>query len=189
MKSFSLSGNKRELSGKSGLRGLRDQGYIPCELYGKSGNVHFYAYVSDFKDLIYTPETYKVELDIEGQSYNAIVKETQFHPLNEEILHVDFYEIDESKPLTVELPIRFNGTAQGAREGGKFVKKLRKLKVMAKAAEMPEAIEVDITSLGLGKSIKVRDIAPQGVTIKNAGAIPVATVEIPRGLRGKQDDK
>lgn len=190
MKTFSISGQRREKLGKTSASHYRNEGYVPCELYGQNGNIHFSVYISDFQELVYTPDTYRVQLNIDGEQYDTVMKEIQFHPLSDVITHVDFYQIDENKPMKLELPIRFIGTAAGAREGGKFVKKLRSLKVKGFAKDMPDAIEIDIADLGLGKSIKVRDIVPaNGVEIINAPAIPVATVEVPRGMRGKINEE
>jgi len=188
MKTLSLSGSKRELLGRSALNSLRGEGYIPCELYGKSGNLHFSIFVSDLKPLVYSPDTFKVNLSIDGEAYEAVVKQIQFHPLSEEILHIDFFEVSDDQVIKIELPINFIGTAAGAREGGKFVKKIRKLKVKGTPANMPETIDVDISHLALGKSIKVKEVIVSNIEILNAMATPIASVEIPRGLRGKTEE-
>jgi large subunit ribosomal protein L25 len=188
MKSIKIHGQKREGSGKAANNELRNTGFVPCNLYGKSGNINFTIFSTDFKELVYTPDTYRVELNIAGEQYSAVMKEVQFHPLSDQITHVDFHEIDENKPVKLELPIRFTGNAAGVREGGKFVKKLRSLKVKGLIKDMPDAIEVDISNLVLGKSIKVRDIDTKGIEIMNAGPNPVATVEVPRGLKGKTEE-
>jgi len=187
MKSISISGHKREGTGKSIAGQLRSEGWVPCELYGQAGNIHFNVFVNDFKPLVYSPETFRVNLDIDGHKVEAIMKEVQFHPLSDEILHVDFHEIDENKLIKLELPLKFMGVATGVREGGKLIKKLRNLKVKGFPKDMPDAIEVDVTSLGLGKSVKVRDIDPGKLEILNALSIPVATVDVPRGLKGKEE--
>lgn len=188
MKSISITGYKRANVGKSATKQIREQGYVPCELYGKEGNVHFTIFSTDFKELIYTPETYKIDLNIDGDQYQAITQEVQFHPLSDEIIHVDFLQISEDKPVTIKLPLRFTGNSVGVKAGGKFVKKLRNLKVKGMIADMPDAIEVDITDVDLGKSIKVRDISVENLEIINAAPIPVATVEVPRGLKGKTEE-
>ncbi|RYD82484.1 MAG: 50S ribosomal protein L25/general stress protein Ctc [Sphingobacteriales bacterium] len=188
MKSISIFGQRKEGQGKAANNELRNTGFVPCNLYGKSGNVNFTIFSTDFKELVYTPDVFRVELNIDGEQYNAIMKEVQFHPLSDQITHVDFHEIDEEKAIKVELPIRFTGNAAGVREGGKLVKKLRSLKVKGLVRDLPDAIEVDISSLGLGKSIKVRDIDAKGIEITNAGPNPVATVEVPRGLKGKTEE-
>ncbi|MGZ5243928.1 MAG: 50S ribosomal protein L25/general stress protein Ctc [Bacteroidia bacterium] len=188
MRSISINGQKKEGAGKAANNQIRNSGFVPCNLYGKNGNINFTMWNTDFKELIYTPETFRVELNIDGEQYSAIMKEVQFHPLSDAIMHVDFHEIDENKPVKLALPIRFTGNAAGVREGGKFVKKLRSLKVKGLVKDMPDAIEVDISNMGLGKSIKVRDIEAAGIEIMNAGPNPVATVEVPRGLKGKTEE-
>lgn len=186
MKSISIEGQRREDLSKSSNNTLRSTGYVPCELYGKGGNIHFTVFSADFKNLVYSPETYRVELNIDGEQYAAIMKEVQFHPLSDEILHVDFHEITDDSTIKIELPIRFQGVAAGVREGGKLIKKLRSLKVKGLAKDMPDAIEIDVTNLTMGKSVKVREIEAGGLEILNAGATPVATVDVPRAMRGKE---
>ena len=186
MKSISIEGQRREAMGKSANYELRAAGYVPCELYGKDANIHFSVFSADFKNLVYSPETYRVDLNIEGEKYSAIMKEVQFHPLSDEILHVDFHEITDDSTIKVELPIRFLGVAAGVREGGKLIKKLRSLKVKGLAKDMPDAIEIDVTALTMGKSVKVREVDAKGLEIMNAGSTPVATVDVPRAMRGKE---
>jgi large subunit ribosomal protein L25 len=186
MKAISIEGQRRENQGKSANYELRSAGYVPCELYGKNGNIHFSVFSADFKDLVYSPETYRVDLNVDGEQYSAIMKEVQFHPLSDEILHVDFHEITDDSTIKIELPIRFLGVAAGVREGGKLIKKLRSLKVKGLAKDMPDAIEIDVTSLTMGKSVKVRDIkATLGLEVMNAETTPVASVEVPRAMKGK----
>lgn len=187
MKTISISGQKRETAGKSAMLQMRNQGFVPCELYGPQGNSSFYVFYADLKDLVYTPETYKVELNLEDASFNAIVKEIQFHPLNDSILHMDFHAIEPGKEIKVALPILFTGNAVGVREGGKLIKKIRKLNVKGLAKDMPASIEVDISNLGLGKSIRVKDVKNQHFSIINSPNLPLATVEVPRGMRGKEN--
>jgi len=188
MKSVNITGHKRDGKGKSIAGQLRAEGYVPCELYGKSGNVHFKVFVNDFKQIVYTPDVNIIDLDIDGKHYNALVKEVQFHPVSDEILHVDFHEFEDSKQVKLELPIRFIGVAAGVREGGKLNKKLRTLKVKGFPKDMPDAIEVDISSLGLGKSIKVKEVSAGKLEIMNALSIPIATVDVPRDVKTKEGD-
>jgi large subunit ribosomal protein L25 len=127
-----------------------------------------------------------VFLDIEGEQAEAIMKEIQFHPLNDAILHIDFHAINDEQEIKVNLPIHFMGTATGVREGGKLVKSLRKVTIKGLAKDVPAAVEVDVTNLGLGKSIRVKDIQTN-LNIMNSPNLPIATVEVPRGLRGKEE--
>jgi len=186
MKSISITGHLREGKGKAIAGRMRAEGYIPCELYGKSGNVHFQVFVNDFKQLVYSPDVNIIDLEIDGKHYNALKKEVQFHPVSDEILHVDFHEFDDDKQVKLELPIKFVGVASGVREGGKLVKKLRTLKVKGFPKDMPDAIEVEISSLGLGKSIKVKDVSAGKLEIMNALSIPIATVDVPRDVKTKE---
>jgi large subunit ribosomal protein L25 len=188
MKTINLRGYKREGTGKSANNRIRKQGWVPCELYGAGENVHFAAFIADFKDIVYTPETYRVQLDIDGANYDAIMREVQFHPLNEDIIHVDFMRIDEEKQVKLKLPIKFTGVSVGVREGGKLVRKIRALKVKGFPKDMPDAIEVDITNVGLGKSVRVSDVVVSKLEVLNAPANPIATVDVPRGLKGKEDE-
>ena len=188
MKSVNISGHKREGRGKATAGQLRAEGFVPCELYGKSGNTHFKVFVNDFKHVVYSPEVNIIDLDIDGQHFNALVKEVQFHPVSDEIIHVDFHEFEADKQVKLELPIRFVGVASGVREGGKLVKKLRTLKVKGFPKDMPEAIEVDISNLALGKSIKVKEVSAGKLEILNALSIPVAAVEVPRDVKTKEGE-
>lgn len=188
MKSFSLQGSKREQLSKSANNRLRAAGFIPCELYGAQGNIHFQVFKGDIKNLVYTPDTFKVDLEVDGKNYEAIVKELQFHPLSDEITHIDFHVLPSDKPIKVDLPIRYIGTAEGVRAGGKLVKKMRSLRVKGLAGNLPDAIEVDITNVGLGKSLKVAEVQAGNYEITNAPNLPLATVEVPRGMRGKTEE-
>ncbi len=189
MKSLTISGNKRVKAGKSANYQLRSQGFVPCNLYGeKAENIEFSVFQADFKDLVYSPDTFKVELDIDGERFTSVLQEIQFHPLSEEIIHADFVRISDDKPIKIQLPINFTGNSTGVRAGGKLIKKLRNLKVKGIPAELPDFIEVDITELDLGKSIKVSEISAGNLEILNSPNNPVATVEIPRGLRGKTEE-
>ena len=183
MKSIGLKGYLRTDTGKVANNRIRKDGWVPCELYGNGENVHFAAFIADFKNLVYTPNTYKVDLDIEGTNYEAIIKDVQYNPLNENIIHVDFVRVQDEKPMKVKLPIHYTGNSIGVREGGKLVKKLRHLSVKGFAKDMPAAIEVDITNVGLGKSIRVSDVKAGNLEIMNAPAIPIASVSVPRGLK------
>jgi len=188
MKSINISGHKREGSGKAIAGRLRSEGLVPCELYGKSGNIHFNVFVNDFKPLVYSPETHFVDLNIDGQHFSAVMKEVQFHPVSDEIVHVDFHEFDLDKKIKLELPINFIGVPAGVREGGKLTRKLRKLSVKGYPKDMPDSIDIDVTALALGKSIKVKDLSAGKLEILNAVSIPVAMVDSPRSLKGKEGE-
>lgn len=188
MKTINLRGYKRTETGKTANSRIRKDGWVPCELYGGGENVHFTAFIADFKEIVYTPETYKVKLDVDGENFEAVIKEVQFHPLNEDILHVDFMRVQDEKMIKLKLPIRYTGVSIGVREGGKLIKKLRHLNVKGFPKDMPDAIEVDITNVGLGKSVRVSDVVVTKLEILNALANPIATVDVPRGLKGKEEE-
>lgn len=186
MKSVEIVGFKRANLGKNIARDLRMAGSVPCVLYGGKESVNFHVPMILFRDLVYSPNAYTVELNIEGTIYNAILQDIQFHPVSETILHADFLELVPGKEVKMNIPVKFSGTAVGVTKGGKLNAKMRKLKVSALPENLPDFIEVDIASLDLGKTIKVSQIKAEGFQILNAQSIPVVSVDIPRALRGKQ---
>ena len=185
MKSLEIVGYKRANLGKKASKDLRADAQVPCVLYGGTDQVHFHAPMILFRDLLYTPDAYQVTLNIEGDLYTAILQEAQFHPVNEMILHVDFLEIIAGKAITIEVPIKFEGNSPGVQKGGKLLQKLRKIKLRGQAADIPDYIHIDISDLDLGRSVKVSELKVEKATILNNPSLPVATVEIPRSLRGK----
>ncbi len=187
MKTLEIIGYKRANLGKKASHDLRLEGYAPCVLYGGKDQVHFYSPMILFKELLYTPNVYQVNLNIEGDQYSAILQDAQFHPVNETILHVDFLELSEDKPIKMEVPVRFTGVAPGVQKGGKLISKLRKVQIKAKPANIPDYIDVDISNLELGKSIKVGELKPEAYVLLNSPNTPIATVEVPRALRGKEE--
>ncbi len=189
MKTVPLKGYPRTEFGKAATGRLRRTGFVPCELYGAEGNKHFQAFYTDFKDIVYTAEKFKVEVQLDGKSVETVIKDIQYHPMSDDITHVDFMEVSASKALKMELPIRFTGNSIGVREGGKLVRKMRTLTVKGLASDMPEAVELDISNLGMGKNIRVSDVKPiQGVQVMNQRSNPIATINVPRGMKGKQEE-
>jgi large subunit ribosomal protein L25 len=188
MKTLEIIGYKRANLGKKASNDLRLDGYAPCVLYGGKDQVHFYTPMILFKELLYTPNVYQVALNIEGAEYKAVLQDAQFHPVNEVILHVDFLELQDDKPVKMEVPIQFTGVAPGVQKGGKLVSKLRKLAIKALPNDIPDYITVDISNLELGKSIKTGEITSDNYTILSNPNTPIATVEIPRALRGKGEE-
>jgi len=185
MKSINLSGSLRGNVGKSDANQLRAEGKIPCVLYGNESQTHFWAYAYDLKTVLYTPETFKVQIDIDGAKHEAIVQEAQFHPLNEAILHVDFLALSANKEVRVELPLEFVGSSPGVRAGGKFTARVRKIKVKGLPSNLPSSVQVDISNLELGKVVRVKDIPVANYKILDAPNNPVAAVTIPRALKGQ----
>jgi len=188
MKTVEIIGFKRANLGKKESKDLRAAGSVPCVIYGGKSQVHFHAPMILFRDLVYTPNAAFVHLNIEGQEFKAILQDIQFHPVNEMILHADFLELNENSPVKLDIPVKFLGVAPGVQKGGKLVSKLRKLTVKALPSEMPEFIEVDISKLELGKTVKVGELGEAKYNILNSPLVSIASVEVPRALKGKGAD-
>ena len=186
MQKLEIIGFKRANLGKQMTKELRNESYVPGVLYGGAEQVHFYAPAILFRDLVYAPEVYEVDLNVEGTHYRAILQDLQFHPVNEMLLHVDFLELQDDKPVKMDVPVRFVGNSPGVLLGGKLVTKLRKLRIKALPANLPDAIDVDISDLELGKSIKVNKVVPNNFEILSNPSAPIATVTIPRALKSAQ---
>jgi large subunit ribosomal protein L25 len=184
MKITEIVGYNRANLGRKAAQELRAEGMVPGILYGGKEQISFFAPAYLFRPLIFTPEAFEVSLTIDGKSYKAILQDKQFHPVNDMLIHVDFLEITPEKVITIQIPIRLTGTAIGAKQGGKLVQTLRKLKVKGPAKAIPEFVNLDVSDLGLGKAIKVKSIDLPGLTILDSEANPVASVTIPRALRG-----
>jgi large subunit ribosomal protein L25 len=180
MESIALKASLRKETGKKSSKAIRAQESIPCVIYGGKENVNFFATESDFRHLIFTPNVYIVNIDIDGNSHNAIIKELQFHPVTDKLLHADFYEISENKPITVEIPVKFTGSSAGVREGGKLVTECRKIKVKGLPKDIPAEIEIDITELGIGKSIRAGEIETRNFDIVLAKETPIVSVRTTR---------
>ena len=159
MKSIEVKGTARTIAERSSeqaraLKAIRKDNGVPCVLYGGSENIHFTVSADGLRNLVYTPHIYVVDLIIDGKKINAIMKDIQFHPVKDTILHVDFYQIDESKPIVMEVPVQMEGLAEGVKAGGKLVLQMRKLKVKALYNIIPEKLTVNVAHLGLGKDRK-----------------------------------
>ncbi|HAR19466.1 MAG TPA: 50S ribosomal protein L25 [Cytophagales bacterium] len=187
MKTVEIIGYKRANLGKKDSKDLRAEAMVPCVLYGGSEQIHFYSPMILFRPLVYTQDVYKVLLNIEGDTHEAFLQATQFHPVSDVMLHADFLLIRNDKKVKIEVPIRFKGTALGVTKGGKLVQKVEKIKVLALPEDLPSFLEVDVTDLDLSKSVRVSDIPAGNFKVLNAPAIPVATVTVPRALKGKEE--
>lgn len=187
MKSFQLEGKKRQELGKVATKALRKQDVIPCVIYGgekEAVATPFVVNASDVRKLIYTPEVFYVELNIDGQLQKAVVKDIQFHPVSDKILHMDFYRIFDDRPMTVELPVQLDGLAAGVRAGGRLSLDMRKLKVKGLLKDMPEKLVVEVSALELGQKIQVRDLNFDGLTLLNGSNAVVCRVQLTRAARG-----
>ncbi|EAY23848.1 50S ribosomal protein L25/general stress protein Ctc [Microscilla marina] len=186
MKTLEIIGYHRANLGKKSSKDLRRDGNVPCVLYGGDKQVHFQSPMILFRDLVYTPNIHKVLLNVEGDKYECILQDIQFHPVSEIIMHADFLQISEDKAIKMDVPVKYVGTSPGVIGGGRLVSKLNKLKVSALPTKMPEFIEVDISELELGKSVKVGALSTTEFEILNSDRSPIASVELTRAQRGKQ---
>ena len=174
MKSVSMSGSLRENVGKKDAKAQRAQGFIPCVIYGGQEQLQFVVEEEQFQHLIFTPEVKYVELEVAGKKFEAVVQATQWHPITDHLLHVDFLEIVDGKPITIGIPVVIAGTSPGVLRGGKMVKKVRKLTVKGLLKDIPEKIIVDISSLEINDMIKVNDLSVPNLTfIENPNTIIV----------------
>lgn len=183
MKTIALKGEPRTDLGKSATKAVRAAGQVPCVLYGSGENKHFSIYESDFKNLVYTPNTYLVRLDVDGKQVIAKLQDMQFHPVSEAILHADFYELDLSKPVSIKVPINVVGVAPGVLAGGKLQVKMRKLLVRGLVTDLPESIDVSIDALEIGKSARVRDLSVPNVELLDTPENSVVSVVVTRAAR------
>ena len=190
MKEISISGKKREALGKKASKALRKEGFVPCNLYGEAkdanGNPAALAFTASFSELrkiIYTPHIYVIKVTIDGEDHTAILKEIQFHPVTDAPLHVDFYEVNDQKPITIGIPVKLNGLAQGVRDGGHMSLSIRKINVTAPYQIIPEHLDVDVTSLRIGKSIKVGELSYEGLEIATSKEVVVCSVKMTRNAR------
>ena len=189
MKSIEVKGTARTIAERSSeqtraLKTIRKNNGVPCVLYGGGENIHFTVTNDELRNLVYTPHIYVVDLIIDGKKYNAIMKDIQFHPVKDNILHVDFYQIDESKPIVMEVPVQLEGLAEGVKAGGKLALQMRKLKVRALYTQIPERLVVNVSHLGLGKTVKVGELNYEGLELINAKEAVVCAVKLTRAARG-----
>lgn len=184
MKSIEINGTLRTEFGKKGSHAIRKSNGVPCILYGGKEIVHFTVNADSLRNLVYTPHIYVVDLVVDGKKYNAILKDLQFHPVKDNILHVDFYEIDEAKPIVMEVPVALEGLAEGVRAGGKLALQLRKIKVKALFNLIPEKLVINVSHLGLGKTIKVGELSFEGLELVSAKEAVVCAVKLTRAARG-----
>lgn len=186
MKEISLSGTKREATGKKASKSLRKEGLVPCNLYGealengKPVAMAFAAPFSELRKVIYTPHIYVVKLTIDGTEHTAVMKEIQFHPVTDAPLHIDFFEVNETKPITIGIPVKLVGLAQGVRDGGRMNLSIRKINVTAPYKQIPEHLDVDVTALEIGKAIKVGALSYEGLEIATGKEVVVCSVKMTR---------
>jgi large subunit ribosomal protein L25 len=194
MKTLEIKGSIRNELGKKGSKRLRKDGNVPCVVYEKEGNVHFYTHENNFKNLIYTPDAHIVNLDLDGKAYKAVLQDVQFHPVTDKIIHVDFMEIYDDKPIVISLPIMITGESVGVKAGGKLRIKKRHLKVRGFANDIPENLVIDIADVKIHHSVKVGDLSydrielvdPKITTVLSVASSRVAVKEETEGAEGAE---
>lgn len=182
MKVVQLSGSPRANVGRTDAAALRNAGKVPCVIYGGKEQVHFSADEKSFKNIIYTPDVCQVEVEVNGKKYLTILQEAQYHRLTDKLIHADFLEIVEGKPVTMQIPVKTVGTSEGVRAGGKLTVKLRKLKARGLANKLPDTIDINIEKLAIGKSVTVGEINIEGVELLNAKNVSVVSVNTTRAV-------
>ncbi len=186
MKEINVTGQKRTDLGKKASKTLRKEGLVPCNLYGqatadgKPVAMSFACPMTELRKVVYTPHIYVINLVIDGESHTAIMKELQFHPVTDALLHVDFLEVNDQKPITIGIPVKLVGLAQGVRDGGRMNLSIRKINVTAPYQQIPEHLDVDVTALKIGKSIKVGELSFEGLEIANAKEVIVCSIKMTR---------
>lgn len=184
MKNIELKGALRSDLGKKGAKDIRRNALTPCNLYGNGGNINFTVVEKELKDILYTPNAYIIDLNIDGKSEKAVIREIQFHPVTDQVLHIDFYRVTEDKPVVIEIPVKLNGSSEGVKQGGKLTLTTRKIKVSAFVKDLPDTLDIDITNLGLGKTVMVGELDYPNLTLLNPKSTVVCAVKMTRAARG-----
>ena len=189
MKQIAISGSQRANVGKKATKEIRKNGLVPCVLYGELKDekglpqaIHFTVSEKEINKIVFTPHIYLI--DINSTDHKAVIKDLQFHPVKDNVLHVDFYEVHAEKPVTIGVPVAPQGLAEGVRAGGRLITMVRKLKVKALYQDIPEKLLIDVTSLGLGKSIKVGDLHFDNLELVTPKEVIVCTVKMTRAAMG-----
>ena len=186
MKEINVTGQKRTDLGKKASKTLRKEGLVPCNLYGqatadgKPVAMSFACPMTELRKVVYTPHIYVINLVIDGESHTAIMKELQFHPVTDALLHVDFLEVNDQKPITIGIPVKLVGLAQGVRDGGRMNLSIRKINVTAPYQQIPEHLDVDVTALKIGKSIKVGELSYDGLELTTGKDVIVCSIKMTR---------
>ena len=190
MKSLTIQGKKRESVGKASTRALRNADQVPCVVYGGSEPIHFSADVREFRDLVYTPEAHIVVLELDGgEAVNCVLQDIQFHPVTDNILHADFYQISDEKPVTMNIPVRLEGRARGVLAGGVLRFNLRKLKVRAIPSKLPDEIVIDISKMRIGHKKYIKDIRVDEYSLIHPDNAVVCMIKTSRTAIGGDADE
>ena len=189
MKKAQLSGSVRASVGKKDNSALRSAGKVPCVLYGSGEQTHFSVRSVDIEKLIFSPDVYQVELDIDGKKAMAIIQDKQMHPVKDKPVHVDFLELNDKKPVKVSLPVRTTGAAPGVMNGGKLRQPYRMLRVIGLPGSLPEAITIDISKLRIGNSIRISDLDIEGMEFREPANAVVLGVKMSRGADAEDEEE
>jgi large subunit ribosomal protein L25 len=189
MKTIEIKGSLRKELGKKDSKNVRKAGNVPCVIYGSEKNIHFQAHENSFKNLVYTHQAHLVKLDLDGQEYNVVLKDMQFHPVTDKILHADFVQIFENKPVVIDVPVTVTGDAEGVKAGGKLIVKRRHLKVKGLAKDLPEDLVVDVTELQIHHSIKVGDLSFEKIELLDPKITTVVSVATSRVVLKTEEEE
>ncbi len=184
MKNIQIPAKKREDFGKKASKAVRYGDAVPCVIYGGGDTVHLSVEKSELKKLIYTPQSYIVVFDIEGNKETVVMRDVQYHPVTDEPLHIDFYRVIPGKPIVIDLPVKLYGNAEGVKLGGKLQLSKRKIRVSGLEEHLPDSIDIDVTDLALGKSIFVGDINVENIVMLTPATTAVCAVRMTRAARG-----
>jgi large subunit ribosomal protein L25 len=180
MKKVSLSGSPRENVGKKDAKKVRREGNIPCVIYGGKEQIHFVAKYQEFEKLVFSPDVFLVIIDIDGNAYQTILQEVQYHPVTDKILHADFMEVSDAKPIIVGMPVHLVGDSPGVMAGGQMIKKMHRIRVRGLVTDMPDFVQVDISKLMIGGSVKVKDLEMEKLSFLDPGNSVIVRVKTAR---------
>lgn len=186
MQHIEIKAKNRADFGKKACRAVRNESSVPCVVYGGGDTIHFSVEKTDLKNLIYTPQSYIVVFDIEGKKETVVMREVQYHPVTDEPLHIDFYRVIKNRPIVIDLPVKLYGNSDGVKQGGKLALAKRKVRVSALEENLPDSIDIDVTTLGLGKSIFVSDVKIDNLSILTPATTAICAVRMTRAARGAQ---
>ncbi len=187
MKTLEIAARQRTQTGKKESKKIRNEGSVPCVMYGGKEIKHFYSHENNFKDLVFSPDVYAVALNIDGTKHKAVIKDIQFHPVSDKIIHIDFIEIFDDKPVTVAIPVNLVGESAGLKAGGKLRLKRRRLTARGLINDLPDHLNIDITNLDVGQTIKVNELNYENIEILDPGrAMVVAVISSRLAMKGME---
>jgi len=191
MKKVSLSGSVRKNVGKKDAKLMRREGLVPSVVYGNKEQVHFSVKENDINKIVFTPNVYMIDLDVDGRKAQAILKDVQIHPVTDKVLHADFQEVIEGKKVKVDIPVNVNGLAVGVKNGGKLVQNFRRLTAEALADNLPDTIDIDVTNVKIGGKVRVGEVDIEGVSFLNPESAVVVAVQMARGAKkpGEEEEE